>query len=582
MGQFLSQPNTDKESFDDKDETSGICYGVTSMQGWRSGMEDAHLCNLDFDNGRKLFGVFDGHAGPEVAQYLALHLGQFLQKNKLYAAAVKDKKINAKKLGKALTETFMNIDAKLLTDEAIEELEKLSDRKPERGSCDNSDDEQVEARELVSEAQMSLADLMAKYGADVHPDADDSEGNGDASNGKEAKHVQARKHLRAMAQKVGYEIDFGDDDEEEEEEEKKTKAENDEESKPAPVQEEEANVEQTTGRRRKAAKPSKAAATGPVNVSPESESKEATTGEGSSSKTKTSKKEEKSQADDAPQNGVHDKESDGDDDDESEEDYEGSADDDEEGDDESLDSEDEEDEDDEEDGRTVSDFDEDFPQGVGKSSGSTAVAALLTGGQLVVANTGDSRCVLCRGGEAVAMSEDHQPELPEERERIERAGGVVSDVGRVNNGLNMSRAIGDHGYKLNEDLPADEQMIIAKPDIRIETIGAADEFMILACDGIWNCMSNEECVKFVRKRLLKRGADTCLSKICEEVCDDCLAPDISGDGTGSDNMTMMIVLLKKDFAPAPVRRRKGRQSPVSEDEAADSPAPARKRSKRTR
>lgn len=79
----------------------------------------------------------------------------------------------------------------------------------------------------------------------------------------------------------------------------------------------------------------------------------------------------------------------------------------------------------------------------GSDSGCTAVVALLVGSQLYVANAGDSRCVLCRDGQAVELSFDHKPEDEPERERIQNAGGRVTCDGRVNGGLNLSRAIGE-------------------------------------------------------------------------------------------------------------------------------------------
>ena len=78
----------------------------------------------------------------------------------------------------------------------------------------------------------------------------------------------------------------------------------------------------------------------------------------------------------------------------------------------------------------------------GADSGCTAVVALLRGKDLYVANAGDSRCVVSREGKAVDMSVDHKPEDDLERNRIEKAGGRVTADGRVNGGLNLSRAIG--------------------------------------------------------------------------------------------------------------------------------------------
>ncbi len=64
-------------------------------------------------------------------------------------------------------------------------------------------------------------------------------------------------------------------------------------------------------------------------------------------------------------------------------------------------------------------------------AGCTAVVAVLKGQELWVANAGDSRAVLCRGGQALALSEDHKPQSEGERNRITAAGGFVSDVGGV-------------------------------------------------------------------------------------------------------------------------------------------------------
>lgn len=151
----------------------------------------------------------------------------------------------------------------------------------------------------------------------------------------------------------------------------------------------------------------------------------------------------------------------------------------------------------------------------GKDSGCTAVAAVLKGKQLWVANAGDSRCIVCRNGKVVEMSFDHKPEDEIEFNRIKNAGGRVSNDGRVNGGLNLSRAIGDHGYKMNITLPPEEQMISALPDIKQLTLEEGDEFMVLACDGIWNFMSNEEVVEFVKERIDEGKMS--LAKICEEV-----------------------------------------------------------------
>lgn len=199
----------------------------------------------------------------------------------------------------------------------------------------------------------------------------------------------------------------------------------------------------------------------------------------------------------------------------------------------------EEGEEEEEEGEEI-ESDDDELKGPGVESGCTAVVALLRGRDLYVANAGDSRCVVSRAGEALDMSLDHKPEDDIETQRIIAAGGYVSRDGRVKGGLNLSRAIGDHTYKRSENLPPEEQMITALPDIRTLSLDPKeDEFMILACDGIWNSMTSQEVVSFVRTRLL--NGDKNISTICEELFDFCLAPDTMRDESGCDNMTAVIV-----------------------------------------
>lgn len=173
--------------------------------------------------------------------------------------------------------------------------------------------------------------------------------------------------------------------------------------------------------------------------------------------------------------------------------------------------------------------------------GCTAVSVVIQASKVTVANTGDSRCVLSRRGEATPLTLDHKPIIYEEAQRIIRAGGFVRD-NRVNGALNVSRTIGDLDFKRNSDLPHTEQMVIATPDITELELRDGDEFLILACDGIWDVMSNQEAVDFVRKRI-RQGQS--LKEICEAMCDFCLAPDLKGLCRGADNMSVIVVLFKK-------------------------------------
>ncbi|KAL2633654.1 hypothetical protein R1flu_005133 [Riccia fluitans] len=127
--------------------------------------------------------------------------------------------------------------------------------------------------------------------------------------------------------------------------------------------------------------------------------------------------------------------------------------------------------------------------------GSTATTALLmeSGQRLIVANVGDSRAVLSRGGVAVDLSVDHEPQKSEEREMVEAKGGTVSrsiaGVYRVDRRLAMSRAFGDYDIK---------EHLSVHPDIWDQELLEDDEFFVIASDGLWHVMSSQEVVDFVR------------------------------------------------------------------------------------
>ncbi|XP_057533421.1 probable protein phosphatase 2C 9 [Amaranthus tricolor] len=125
--------------------------------------------------------------------------------------------------------------------------------------------------------------------------------------------------------------------------------------------------------------------------------------------------------------------------------------------------------------------------------GSTAVTAILINGRrLWIANLGDSRAVLSNGGQALQMTVDHEPNT--DRETIEGKGGFVSkmpgDVPRVNGQLAVSRAFGDKSLKSH---------LRSDPYVQDKTIDLSTDLLILASDGLWKVLSNEEAVNIARK-----------------------------------------------------------------------------------
>ncbi|KAL1304571.1 hypothetical protein AAFC00_003545 [Neodothiora populina] len=172
-------------------------------------------------------------------------------------------------------------------------------------------------------------------------------------------------------------------------------------------------------------------------------------------------------------------------------------------------------------------------------SGCTATVGIVTKDKIYVANAGDSRTVLGVKGRAKPLSFDHKPQNEGEKARICAAGGFV-DFGRVNGNLALSRAIGDFEFKKSADLPPEQQIVTAFPDVTVHDQTDDDEFIVLACDGIWDCQSSQAVVEFVRRGIASKQE---LSAICENMMDNCLASNSETGGVGCDNMTITIVGL---------------------------------------
>ncbi|KAI9250296.1 phosphatase 2C-like domain-containing protein [Sporodiniella umbellata] len=170
------------------------------------------------------------------------------------------------------------------------------------------------------------------------------------------------------------------------------------------------------------------------------------------------------------------------------------------------------------------------------TSGCTAIVALLKEKMLYIANVGDSRAVICKQGKAFALSKDHKPYDPIEYKRIKESGNSVYSK-RVNGTLALSRALGDFKFKRAYHLSPEKQAVTAYPDIQEYELTKEDEFMVLACDGIWDCMTNQQVVDFIRSKLNHAMP---LAWVCERLLDHCLA-DHRRAKVGLDNMTVQIV-----------------------------------------
>lgn len=109
---------------------------------------------------------------------------------------------------------------------------------------------------------------------------------------------------------------------------------------------------------------------------------------------------------------------------------------------------------------------------------------------LNVINNGDSRCVLCRDNFAMPLTKDHKPNWPEEHHRITALGGKIEFDGfdwRIKD-LSVSRAFGDIDAA---------PFVTHRPDLFRYKLDKADRFVVLGCDGIYDCLSNSDVVNFV-------------------------------------------------------------------------------------
>lgn len=161
----------------------------------------------------------------------------------------------------------------------------------------------------------------------------------------------------------------------------------------------------------------------------------------------------------------------------------------------------------------------------GLSSGTCAATVLLRNGELYASNVGDCRVVMSKKGIANVLTSDLRPEREDERIRIENMGGYVSchnGVWRVQDSLAISRAIGDANMK---------EWIISEPETRKIQLDRDCEFLIMASDGLWDKVSNQEAVDVVMKHSSSMQS-----------CKDLV--EISCSRGNRDDITVMVVDLR--------------------------------------
>ncbi|XP_038884309.1 probable protein phosphatase 2C 2 [Benincasa hispida] len=178
--------------------------------------------------------------------------------------------------------------------------------------------------------------------------------------------------------------------------------------------------------------------------------------------------------------------------------------------------------------------DEEFlSQGVG--SGACAASVLVKDGELHVANVGDCRVVLSRNGVATPLTKQHRLCREEERLRIEKSGGFVeckNGVWRVQGSLAVSRAIGDLHLK---------EWVISEPEIHRLPLTPDCQFLIMASDGLWDKVKDQEAVDEVMREMGEENNKKEAMKACKMLL------EMSFRRGNMDDVTVMVVQLQHFF-----------------------------------
>ena len=149
------------------------------------------------------------------------------------------------------------------------------------------------------------------------------------------------------------------------------------------------------------------------------------------------------------------------------------------------------------------------------------------------------------------MSIDHKPELELEKNRIEKAEGWVSENGRINGNLNLSRTLGDLEYKKNKNLPPQEQIITSYPDVVDDNFEDKNDFIVIGCDGIWDCIQDQDICDIISDKLNNANNDKYkvnLENILAKIFNNIYAKkpfDMLKGYDGYDNMSCILIQFKK-------------------------------------
>ena len=142
---------------------------------------------------------------------------------------------------------------------------------------------------------------------------------------------------------------------------------------------------------------------------------------------------------------------------------------------------------------------------------------------LYVANSGDTRAVLSKNGQAERMSTDHKADDPAEKDRIKASGGIVLD-NRVGGSLAVTRAFGDHSLK--------NAGLIVTPFINKHVMRPFDQYLIIASDGVWDVMDDQDAVNYCKDELNTK-------QIAQAICKTAI------DKGSKDNTSVFVIKFRQ-------------------------------------
>eukprot|EP00560_Eucampia_antarctica_P008611 CAMPEP_0197825114 /NCGR_PEP_ID=MMETSP1437-20131217/2250_1 /TAXON_ID=49252 ORGANISM="Eucampia antarctica, Strain CCMP1452" /NCGR_SAMPLE_ID=MMETSP1437 /ASSEMBLY_ACC=CAM_ASM_001096 /LENGTH=642 /DNA_ID=CAMNT_0043424985 /DNA_START=267 /DNA_END=2195 /DNA_ORIENTATION=- len=192
-------------------------------------------------------------------------------------------------------------------------------------------------------------------------------------------------------------------------------------------------------------------------------------------------------------------------------------------------------------------------------SGSTAATIILMGRRLFAANVGDSRVVLCRGGgQCVELTSDHKPSRPDEAARVRAAGGFILHK-RVMGELAITRAFGDKSFKMGIKAMLEEEaedvaggsgandndiardltapLVSSEPEIASMVLSHNDEFLLLACDGLFDVFRSQDAIALARQELIAHRGEP--AEVARILSDQAIRVRRS-----RDNVSILIIVLR--------------------------------------